>query len=166
MSRKRLVLVAASSALGLFALTCGPQAIAQSMTPEHEVKVEASKVVTLKEGRSQTEMPNETVRLSRQVSIADLDLASESGRAELHQRISSTAATVCKQLEELYPPGAMRHEKMDQAACIESAVNQAMEAAQPNMESTHNSENGAEEQSEHESQQGSESESESEHEPQ
>lgn len=162
MNRKSMRLITACITFGAILLGVGPSAMGQTPSSEHEVKVEASKVVSMRHNGVGTNIPYETVQLSRQVNFSDLNLTSESGRSELHRRISMAATTICEQLERLRPRGSIRHGKMDRAACVEGAVSQAMEAAMPSTESAHGSENESEQ---HESENGSQPQSEPEHEP-
>jgi UrcA family protein len=106
------------AATGLVAVAPGASA--------QEVKIEASKVVTVKNQHSKTGIQQETVQLSHTVSFADLDLATNTGASELKGRIQDTATQICKQLGVIYPAGTPSNESTDREACIKGAVDSAM----------------------------------------
>jgi UrcA family protein len=118
----RSAVVTAMASMMLGALAVGQD------NPVREVKIEASKVVTITE-HSRTGIQNETVQLSRKISFSDLDLVTGDGAMQLEKRIRETAAAVCKQLGQLYPAGSASNEQTDQAACVKGAVDVAMNQA-------------------------------------
>ena len=101
----------------------GVAAVAQASDAQ-QVKIEASKVVTIKHPRSGAGAQEETVQLSHTVHFADLDLGTNAGADELKTRIHNTATQICQQLGVIYPAGA--HEANDREACVRSAVDSAM----------------------------------------
>jgi UrcA family protein len=109
--------------LGIGLAAAGVSAIAQGSDAQ-QVKIEASKVVTIKNQRSGAGPQEETVKLTHTVHFADLDLATNAGADELKSRIQNTASQVCQQLGAIYPAGA--HEAKDREACIKDAVDSAM----------------------------------------
>lgn len=104
-------------------------AMGQDKPTSQEVRISASKVVTVRNGHPRRGIRNETVQLTERVSYADLNLASSSGETMLEQRIRDTADAICAQLGVLFPTGSMRAEKMDRAACVKGAVDGAMAQA-------------------------------------
>lgn len=102
----------------------GGTAFGQEM--KQEVKIEAGKMVTIKEGHSPTGIQTERVQLSRNVSFKDLDLTTPSGASELEQRIHESADSVCKQLKDINPTNSAQNEEMDQKTCVNGAVKAAM----------------------------------------
>ena len=112
-------------------LALSTAAVTQSAQGGDEVWIEASKVVVLRQERPDRGIQNETVRLSRPVSLSDLDLGARSGEAELHRRIGETAAAVCKELDALQPADAGKPERLDQRACVKRAIENAMIQAKP-----------------------------------
>lgn len=139
MSRTSTFLKIASGALAALALTASGIAIGQTNSAEHEVKIDASKVVVMRHGHPRRGIHNETVHLSAQVNFADLDLATESGTAALRQRIETTASEICRQLGVLYFPGSVHQEHMDRQECVKRAVDDAMEQAKPAIAAARNS---------------------------
>jgi UrcA family protein len=101
-------------------------AVAQQATTEPEVKIEASKVVTMKQQRSPTGIDKETVSVGHTVAYHDLDLSTQAGKDELQKRVQNTASAICKELGTLYPNTSAKNEQEDQAACVEHAVQSAL----------------------------------------
>jgi len=116
---------ALSGVLG-FALAAAGIAAAAPPSGNQEVKIEASKVVTIEHGHAQTGIQNETVQLSHTINFADLDLGSAAGASELKSRITNTATQICKQLGTLYPAGSPGVDTADRDACVKGAVDAAM----------------------------------------
>jgi UrcA family protein len=63
------------------------------------------------------------VSLSYRVNVADLDLASSAGMAELEKRVKATASAACKELDRLAYGNPTRP---DDATCVKKAVDEAM----------------------------------------
>ena len=63
------------------------------------------------------------VSLSYRVSVADLDLASSAGKAELEKRVKATASAACKELKRLAFGDPT---SPDDATCVKKAVDEAM----------------------------------------
>ncbi len=103
-------------------------AFAAESTASQEVKIEAGKIVTVSLGHARNGMHPEAVQLSRNVSYADLDLATPSGAAELESRIRDTANSICKQLADVAAGNALE-EARDQKACVDGATSSAMAQA-------------------------------------
>jgi len=112
------------SVVGLGLAALGAIALADGAGGASEVRIEANKVVTTTQGRFPNQ--NQTVQLARTVSYADLDLASAAGASELKSRVQATAEEICGQLGKLYPATSGPSEVNDRAACIKSAVDNAM----------------------------------------
>jgi len=108
----------------LLALWGSSTALCQEVKPE--VKVEAGKIVTIKEGHSPTGIQTERVQLTRNVSFKDLDLTTPGGASELEQRIRDSADSVCTQLKDINPTNSAQNEEMDQKTCVSGAVKAAM----------------------------------------
>ena len=117
---KRLIRV-----LGIGLAVAGLIAVTPSASSQ-EVKIEASKVVTVSHQHSKTGIQQETVHLSHTVNFADVDLSTNAGANELKGRIQDTATQICKQLGVIYPAGTPSNENTDREACIKSAVDSAM----------------------------------------
>src|SRR6516225_5725458 len=120
MIMKRLIRV-----LGIGFAAAALIAVAPSASSQ-EVKIEASKVVTVKHQHSKSGIQQETVQLSHTVNFADVDLATNTGANELKGRIQDTATQICKQLGVIYPAGTASNENTDREACIKGAVDSAM----------------------------------------
>jgi len=112
----------AITVIGLAAM--GGTALAQQTSAPAEVKVQADKVVTVKNKHSPTGIQQETVQLTHTVNYADLDLTTAAGKSELENRIHSTASLICKQLGTMYPAGSAKDESTDRAACVQHAIEQ------------------------------------------
>lgn len=65
------------------------------------VTVEGLRIVTV--GRNQVGGPSQQVILRRGASYKDLDLSTPAGAQELHKRIEQVAASLCAELDKLYP---------------------------------------------------------------
>lgn len=66
--------------------------------------------------------PNEVVSVTRHVSYADLDLATQKGDWELEKRVNDAAKEVCKRLDKVQP--AQRPSDLN---CVKETVAKAME---------------------------------------
>ena len=62
------------------------------------------------------------VTVSRAVSFADLNLASDDGRAALESRVQQVAGDVCKELDRRYPGQSFDEDKN----CVQEAIDEAM----------------------------------------
>jgi len=65
--------------------------------------------------------PDEVISLRRQVSYADLDLATQKGDRELEKRISEAATAVCAQLDKIEPS-----QRPEDTSCVSKTVDRAM----------------------------------------
>jgi UrcA family protein len=63
------------------------------------------------------------VSLTYRVNVADLDLASSAGMAELEKRVKATASAACKELKRLSFGDST---SPDDATCVKRAVDEAM----------------------------------------
>jgi UrcA family protein len=81
------------------------------------------KVETTQIGLSYTGIPMQRIRLSQQVSFADLDIATPAGQAKFEDQITAMASKSCRQLNKLYPWKLWR---TSNARCVANAVNDAM----------------------------------------
>ena len=66
---------------------------------------------------------------STQVSLADLDLTTRSGKSELEHRIRDAANSVCDQLMEEGPPTSAQSRFEDRTDCVYEATQGAMTQA-------------------------------------
>lgn len=81
-----------------------------------DVVVEAARpTVVMRNG------PNEVVSVTRHISYADLDLATQKGDRELEKRVNSAANAVCKRLDTLQPA-----EKPVDLTCVKKTIAGAM----------------------------------------
>lgn len=69
----------------------------------------------------------ETIQLSRAVSYADLDLTTESGAAQLRQRIRNTAKELCQKLRREHP--FANETDLPSGSCVDEALHEAMAEA-------------------------------------
>ncbi len=98
-------------------------ALAQAEGPLQEVEITAFKTVA-PSSHGATWRQVETIQLSRGVSYADLDLTTESGAAELRQRVRNTAKEVCQQLQREHP--FANETDLPFGSCVEEAIHDAM----------------------------------------
>jgi UrcA family protein len=109
--------------LGAFALMAvDALSVARSAEALPEVTVTAYRPVS-KLGRDANGQPVEAVRLSREVSYADLDLSTYTGATKLQARIKIVANAVCKELEETYPMST--EAGLPSGTCVQEAINSA-----------------------------------------
>lgn len=95
-----------------------------SAQPTEQVTVTGARMVKETIGRSaSTGAPLEQVRLSRDVSYADLDLRKHEDVMMLHTRINQAAKDVCAELD-----GMFKLEQKDRT-CVGQAVSRAMKGA-------------------------------------
>jgi UrcA family protein len=114
----------AAAALGM----TGAAAMAATSSPQ-DIDIRASKLETLTVRHSRTGIQDEVVQLSRQVSYADLDLATKQGAHELENRIHQTAAQVCDRLGSFYTDGSFFAKWEADRQCVQGAVDGAMQQA-------------------------------------
>ena len=109
-------------ALGLTAIAIGStSAYAETL---ETVTVTGSRAVSEKFiGKSSIGADIREVSLSYRVNVADLDLASSAGKAELEKRVKATASAACKELRrfEFGDPVSP-----DETTCVKKAVDEAM----------------------------------------
>ena len=110
-------------------IVLGPAAVAIGGTSAYAgtletVTVTGSRAVSEKTvGKSTVGADIREVALSYTVNVADLDLASSAGMAELEKRVKATAKAACKELERLEFGNPT---SPDDATCVKRAVDQAM----------------------------------------
>jgi UrcA family protein len=85
-----------------------------------EVVIEAARPTQFMRGT-----PSEVLSIKRQVSYADLDLATQKGDRELEKRINEAAIAVCKRIDQLQPP-----EQIADTSCVKKTLKGAMAQAQ------------------------------------
>jgi len=101
-----------------FGLLCGA-AIAQEI---QEVQVQATRAVNTKlVGRSSSGVPIVEMSLTYRVSLADLNLATNSGANEAARRVNDAAEAACKELNRQFPLATPRD-----GGCAKAAKNAAM----------------------------------------
>ena len=87
-----------------------------------EIKVQAKRAMNTKVvGRTSSGVPIVNVSLSYGVSVADLDLTSSSGAAEVARRVNDAAQAACKEIGRQYPDATP-----SEAECAKSGVDEAM----------------------------------------
>src|SRR5512146_2693504 len=86
-------------------------------TPMPTITVQAPAVTKSVVGRTAYGTPIEQVTVTHRVSYADLNLDTDTGKAELKARVKEAARAACGQIKELYP---MEHG--DTRQCIAQAV--------------------------------------------
>jgi len=86
-----------------------------------EVTVTGSRFQETPVGINYTGIPIKDVSLSETVKVADLDLSSAAGRAELDRRILSAARAACGEIQGTYPVS-----KPEGAACARAAAERSM----------------------------------------
>ncbi len=92
-----------------------------AQNPE-EIRVEATRVIDAKVvGRSSTGIPERNLSLTTVVSVAGLDLATNSGAKEAEKRVSDAALSGCREIGQKYPDATP-----DDRACAKSATDKAM----------------------------------------
>lgn len=111
------------SVLGAFAMM-GTNALAVAQSPQTlpEVVVMAYAPVT-RLGRDAHGRFIEVMRLSREVSYADLDVSTHTGAMRLEARIKDAAKAVCKDLNGLYPMGS--EVDLPSGSCVGEAIKSA-----------------------------------------
>jgi UrcA family protein len=111
------------SVLGAFAMMgANVLAVAQSPQTLPEVVVMAYAPVT-RLGRDAHGRFTEVMRLSREVSYADLDVSTHSGAIKLEARIKDAAKAVCKELNAMYPMGS--EVDLPSGSCVREATKSA-----------------------------------------
>jgi len=86
-----------------------------------EVTVTGSRFQETSVGINYTGIPIKDVSLSETVSVADLDLASSAGKAELDRRILAAARTACREIKGMYPVS-----QPEGNACARTAARRSM----------------------------------------
>ena len=109
-----------ASAIGL-AVAVGAAGMTLAQAVEKEVTVMARRVVRTAVGSA---VPMEEVIVQRRVSYADLDLATDTGVAELDKRIRDTAKAACDEIVVKAPASTS-----DDSACVKRAIDEAMAEA-------------------------------------
>lgn len=108
---------------GLIAL-CAAAAAFASVAPASAETVEGVTVEaarTIEVGRTAYGAPQQIIVLRRGVSYKDLNLKTPEGQAAMEARVRETAATLCKELDKMYP--LQDPKKPD---CVHEAVRAAM----------------------------------------
>jgi len=87
-----------------------------------EIKVQAKRAMNTKVvGRTSSGVPIVNVSLSYGVSVADLDLTSSSGAAEVARRVNDAAQAACKEIGRQYPDATPSERE-----CTKSSADEAM----------------------------------------
>lgn len=101
-------------------------AFAQTEGPMQDIDVTAFRtVLPLSSGAAWRHV--DLIHLSRAVSYADLDLATESGAEELRQRVEDTAHALCEQIQREHPFADETF--LPSGSCVEEALKGAMAEA-------------------------------------
>jgi UrcA family protein len=100
--------------------------IPQSKDQTPEVTIVGTRPVPAS-GQTASGQPVEVVHLSRVVSYADLNLATQSGVTQLEKRINDAAKSVCNELELLMPTGTSKG--VGSGSCVNDATKDAMAKA-------------------------------------
>jgi UrcA family protein len=96
-----------------------------------EVKIQGDQIITIRLSHSRTGLePTEALQLSRNVSFADLDLATPVGADALEKRIAATASSICQRLMNTSPWGSAHDSLQERASCVYNAVAGARPKAQ------------------------------------
>jgi UrcA family protein len=122
--KPQISLAAAALAGGLLAIG----GLASAQPSASEVTIVAPRVVHQEVGKSPSGTPIELISLSREVSYADLSLASTTGVATLDKRVADTARQACDQLELLYP-AALYPPNPSSQDCFKTAYAEGMAQA-------------------------------------
>jgi UrcA family protein len=86
-----------------------------------EVTVTGSRFMETPVGINYTGVPIKDVSLSETVSVADLNLSTAAGMAELDKRILTAARSACGEIKGVYPVS-----KPEGSACARAAVERSM----------------------------------------
>jgi UrcA family protein len=97
-----------------------------------EVTVTGSRFQEVPVGINYTGIPIKDVSLSATVNVADLDLSSGAGRAELDRRILAAARAACGEIEGTYPVS-----KPAGTACARAAAERSMSRMHKMLASSH-----------------------------
>ena len=128
MNRRMLVTQAVAATLATIALaTSSAAATLQDSGAKPDVQIQAGKIVTVKQGVGiRPDMQDQVVQLTDRISVADLDLTTASGEAELENRIRDTANSVCDQLMGVGPASPAMVQFSDRNNCVHDATQGAM----------------------------------------
>lgn len=131
MNRTSTSVKLASDALAAIAFIVGTTASAQTNSAATNEMIGGQNVTLLTERNTRTGMEVETLRISKRVNFADIDIGTPKGEAVLHKRIEVAASTLCGQLGVLDPENSAQEEMTERSACVERAYGQAAQAVAP-----------------------------------
>jgi UrcA family protein len=107
-----------------FALSSGT-VLAQN-SGSQEVQIRGTPVLVTTDRDPRTGIENQKLQLSRNISYADLNLASPAGEEELKARVRDAANTICERLGQADPDPTASAQQQDRTNCVNNAVDDAM----------------------------------------
>jgi UrcA family protein len=91
-----------------------------------EVQIRGTPVLVTTDRDPRTGIENQKLQLSRNISYADLNLASPAGEEELKARVRDAANTICERLGQADPDPTASAQQQDRTNCVNNAVDDAM----------------------------------------
>jgi UrcA family protein len=107
-----------------FALSSG--AVLAQNSGSQEVQSRGTPVLVTTDRDPRTGIENQKLQLSRNISYADLNLASPAGEEELKARVRDAANTICERLGQADPDPTASAQQQDRTNCVNNAVDDAM----------------------------------------
>jgi UrcA family protein len=107
-----------------FALSSG--AVLAQNSGSQEVQIRGTPVLVTTDCDPRTGIENQKLQLSRNISYADLNLASPAGEEELKARVRDAANTICERLGQADPDPTASAQQQDRTNCVNNAVDDAM----------------------------------------
>jgi UrcA family protein len=107
-----------------FALSSG--AVLAQNSGSQEVQIRGTPVLVTTDRDPRTGIENQKLQLSRNISYADLNLASPAGEEELKARVRDAANTICERLGQADPDPTASAQQQDRTNCVNNAVDDAM----------------------------------------
>jgi UrcA family protein len=107
-----------------FALSSG--AVLAQNSGSQEVQIRGTPVLVTTDRDPRTGIENQKLQLSRNISYADLNLASPAGKEELKARVRDAANTICERLGQADPDPTASAQQQDRTNCVNNAVDDAM----------------------------------------
>ena len=124
MRSRRLIQRAIPATVALAFALSGAAVFAQDSSSQ-EVKIQSTPVVTT-DGYSRTGIQDQRMQLSRNISFADLNIATPAGADELKARVRDAANMICERLGNADPDSTAIAQQEDQNNCVNGAVDDAM----------------------------------------
>jgi UrcA family protein len=107
-----------------FALSSG--AVLAQNSGSQVVQIRGTPVLVTTDRDPRTGIENQKLQLSRNISYADLNLASPAGKEELKARVRDAANTICERLGQADPDPTASAQQQDRTNCVNNAVDDAM----------------------------------------